>query len=441
MKRFSLITILFLAIFANGFSQTERTLSLDEAISTALTENRSLQLASFDQRIASKSKWETITNYLPKVNFEASWLDNLKLNTVLLPGIMFGQPPGTYIPVQFGVQYQTSWGIKTQQVIFSAPLFIAIQMAEEAKKISELGYARTENEVRSTVKTFYTSILVLEKTRSIIAKNIENLQKVKEKTRAMYEVGMAQSTDVDQLDITIAGLENSRSGLDRNIQLTYNMLRFHLGMDSTVNLKLTTSIDQMINEQELAQLLGTQFNADNNVDVQLLREQERIAELNLLKEKADILPTIAGFYNYNKSGQGNQMSDLRWFPSSVVGLSVSIPLFAGTQNYTQIQKANISLEKTRYNTETIIEQLLIQERQLKYNLKSAYENYLAQKKNIELAERVYRNIEARYLQGVVSSLSLTQANSDYLKAESNLVSAMMELVSAKHNLEKLLFQK
>ncbi|HON18362.1 MAG TPA: TolC family protein [Salinivirgaceae bacterium] len=440
-KRWLLLMSFVAVIMIKGYSQNERAISIEDAISIALNENRTLQSANFDRQIASKSKWETITNYLPKLNFEASWVDNLKLNTVLLPGIMFGQPPGTYIPVQFGVEHQVNWSIKTQQLIFSAPLLVAIQLAEESKKLTELGYLRTENEVRTTVKTFYSSILILEQTRSIIEKNIQNLTSVKEKTKAMYELGMAQSTDVDQIDIAIAGLENSLSGLARNIELSINMLRFNLGMDSTTTLKLTSTIDQLINEQQIAELMVSSFIADNNVDFQLLKEQEELARLGLLKEKSDVLPTLAGFYNYSKNGQGNELSELRWFPSSMFGLSLSVPLFAGTQNYTQISKAKLSYEKAKYTTETVREQLLIQEKQLRFNLKNAYENYLSQKKNIDLAERVYRNIESKYLQGVASSLNLTQANTDYLKAESNFISACMELITAKHNLEKLLYQK
>jgi outer membrane protein TolC len=160
--------------------------------------------------------------------------------------------------------------------------------------------------------------------------------------------------------------------------------------------------------------------------------------MNIDKEKADVLPTIAGFYNYTKTGQGNELNSLEWFPSKVVGLSLSIPIFAGTQNYTQYTKARIQYEKAKYNSETIAEQLLIQEKQLRYNLKTAFDNYLTQKKNIDVAKRVYQNIENKYLQGVSSSLDLTQANSNYLNAENNFISASMELINAKTNFEKLL---
>lgn len=435
MRRMLLIILLLVSYLSK--SQEVKTLSLDQAISLAIAENRSLQLADFDRKIAKKTKWETATNYLPKVNFEMSWLDNLQLNTVLLPGIMFGQP-GKYIPVQFGVEYQTSWAVKAQQVILSAPLIVGIQLAEQSKKMSELGYLKTENDVIASVKTFYTSAVVLKKSLGVIESNIKNIETIREKTKAMYSLGMVQATDVDQMDITISNLQNAKHSLERNYQLTLNLLRFNLGLDTAQTIELTTNLEDLIQEQQIVQLLTNSFVVENNTDYQILKTQEQMAKLAVDKEKADVLPTIAGFYNYTKTGQGNQMSDLSWFPSKVLGLSMTIPIFAGTQNYTQYTKARIQYEKAKYQSETVAEQLLIQEKQLRYTLKNAYENYLLQKKNIDVAKRVYTNIENKYLQGVSSSLDLTQANSNYLNAENNFITASMELINAKTNLEKLM---
>ncbi|MCX7863328.1 MAG: TolC family protein [Bacteroidales bacterium] len=437
MIRKAWILLISIGLFLHIQAQEIKSITLEDAIKIALNQNRSLQLASYDRLIAHKSKWETVTNYLPKVNFEASWLDNLQLNTVLLPGIMFGQP-GKYIPVQFGVEYQTSWAIKAQQVILSAPLIVGIQMSEQSRKLSEIGYLKTENEVIASVKTFYTSALVLKKSLSILSNNINNLESIKEKTKAMYNLGMLQSTDVDQMDITITNLQNAKHSLKRNYQLTLNLLRFNLGLDTAQAIELTTNLEDLINEQQILQLLTNTFAIETNTDYQLLKTQEHMAKLAVDKEKADVLPTIASFYNYTKTGQGNEMNNLSWFPSKVLGLSLSFPIFGGTQNYTQYTKARIQYEKAKYQTETIAEQLLIQEKQLRYTLKNAYDNYLLQKKNIEVAKRVYTNIENKYLQGVSSSLDVTQANTNYLNAENNFITASLELINAKTNLEKLM---
>ena len=86
----------------------------------------------------------------------------------------------------------------------------------------------------------------------------------------------------------------------------------------------------------------------------------------------------------------------------------------------------------------VSEQLKIQEKQLRYNLVNANIQYNSQKDNVEVSKRVYASMENKYKQGMASSLDLTQANSLYLQAENNYVSALMNLLQTKLELDKLL---
>jgi outer membrane protein TolC len=411
-------------------------LSIEQAKNIALQQNKSMQTASLDAIIAKRTRWETISNYLPKATGSVNWSDNLELATVLLPGIMIGRP-GEYIPVQFGMEYQMSWAIQAQQVIFSAPLIVGIQLANLNKDMVEKNFQKTEQEVITSVNTIYASALILKENMDIIDSNINNLYKVKTQTKAMYEVGVAQSTDVDQIDLTILSLENAKRNLQRNLDLSYSMLRFQLGLDTNVVFQLTTHLSELINETEVQTLLNKSFDVYQNIDYQLMEKQKEMAYLNLKKERADALPTIAGVYTYSRVGQGNEMNNLQWFPTSVLGLSLSIPILAGGQNGAQISKAKLQYQKAQVSLDIVTEQLKMQENQQKYTLSNAYDNYIAQKRNIELAKRIYDNIEKRYLQGVSSSLDLTQANSNYLTAQNNYLSAILELLQAKYQLEKI----
>ncbi len=100
----------------------------------------------------------------------------------------------------------------------------------------------------------------------------------------------------------------------------------------------------------------------------------------------------------------------------------------------------IELEKAKINTSMVSDQLKMQEEQLKFDLKSALENYESQKKNVAVARRSFDNINKKYEQGMVSSLDLTQSNSNYLQAESNFIQASLSLMQAQIKLEKLYSQ-
>ncbi|MCX7955316.1 MAG: TolC family protein [Bacteroidales bacterium] len=431
-----IVLLIFLAIHGFLPSQENLTLSIEQAREYALKNNKALRNSKNDILIAKKSIYEVISSYLPKVSYEYSFLDNLQLSTVLLPGIFFGKP-NEYFPVRFGQEYQISWSIKTQQLILSVPLIIGIQLSSLSKQLAETGYLKTSAEIINSINILYSSIIVLDKIINTVDTNINNLIKLKNKSETLYNVGIIQATDVDQIKLNILNLQNIRNNLTRSKELSYNLLKLQLGVDTNATITLTTNLDQLINETEILNYLVEPLNLNSNYDFQLVKKQEEISKANLHKELSDALPTVVAFYNYSKTGHGNEIDQLRWFPAKVIGFSISFPIFTGLQNNIQISKAKVQYEKSKLNSQIAEDQLKLQEKQLKYNLSNAYDNYIAQKQSVELSQKIYKNIENKYLQGLSSSLDLTQAHTNYLNAQNNYYNAVLELLKSKYNLEKL----
>ena len=98
---------------------------------------------------------------------------------------------------------------------------------------------------------------------------------------------------------------------------------------------------------------------------------------------------------------------------------MNIPIFSGLQRDSKVKQAKITLEQSYMQKSLLQDQLNVQDEQLKFNLKNAMENYNLQKENIDVATRVLKNYQRKYELGAVSSLDLTQANNNYLQAETN----------------------
>ncbi len=432
----ALILLVTAHIYAQG-NTGELKLSIKEAQEYALMNNRVVLAARSDVQAAKAALWETISAALPQVNASGSFMDNLKLMTTLLPGDFFGKP-GEKIPVTFGSQFNSSGTIEASLLLFNAPLYIGIETTKLAQKLSEESLTRSELETKESVASAYFLILVSEKSLELLNGNIENLNETLKSTRAMYQVGMAESTDVDQMVSNVTMVENNRSSLERTIELNYNILRFQLGVPAATVITLTETLESLTGQINVEALLSQEFDHTRNVDYKLVEGQEMISSLALKSQKASVLPTLAGFYSYGTNGMGDKLSELRWFPNSVVGMQVSVPIFASGQRYAQIKKAQINLDKAKTTREMVTEQLLIQEKQLRYNLVNANLQYQSQLQNIDISQRVYKSVENKYKQGMASSLELTQANSQFLQAENNYVSALLNLLQTKVALDKLL---
>jgi outer membrane protein len=415
----------------------ELKLSLREAQDYALGHNKMVINAKSDIQASKAALWETISAALPQVSASGSFTDNLKLMTTLLPGEFFGQP-GTKIPVTFGSQFISSATIEASMLIFNAPLYIGIETTKLAQKLSQQSFEKSELDTKESVSSAYFLILVSEKSLELLNGNIANLTETLKSTRAMFSAGMAESTDVDQMVSNVNMVENSRSSLRRTIELNYNILRFQLGVPANINITLTETLESLTNEINVEALISQEFDHTQNIDYKLVEGQEMISSLALKSQKASVLPTLAGFYSYATNGMGDKVSDLRWFQNSMAGLSLSVPIFSAGQRYARIKQAQIDLEKAKTTKDMITEQLLLQEKQLRYNLVNANLQYESQKDNVEVSKRVYTSMENKFKQGMASSLDLTQANSLYLEAENNYVSALMNLLQTKVALDKLL---
>lgn len=124
-------------------------------------------------------------------------------------------------------------------------------------------------------------------------------------------------------------------------------------------------------------------------------------------------------------------------PKHSAGLTMDIPIFSGLQRKALLEQAKIELEQSSLNKSLLEDQLYVNEKQYKYELKNATDNFFLQRDNIQVAKRVLENMQRKYEYGAVSSLDLTQANNNYLEAENNYTNACLTLLQAELQLERL----
>jgi outer membrane protein TolC len=439
--RLLIIALLLIYPVCGSFSvfgqATALKLSLKDAQAYAIAHNKGVMASRMDVEASRRALSEMVSNTLPQITASGNFTDNLKLMTTLIPGDFFGKP-GEKIPVTFGSQFNSTATIQAGIALFNAPVYIGIESAKLAQQLSMESLQKSEQDTRESVAQAYYLILVSEKSLNILDANIANLKETLKSTQAMYQAGMAEATDVDQMVSNVTAVENSRSSMQRTIELNYNLLRFQLGLSADSEIKLTETLEGIEAAINVDALMSQEFDHRQNVSYKLIEGQERMTSLMLKSEKAAVLPTLSGFYSYGTMGMGDKFGQMDWFPNSMVGVQVSFPIFASSQKYQRIKKAQINLDKARTTKEMVTDQLLLQEKQLRYNLVNANLQYKNTKENIDVSQRVYSSTENKFRQGMASSLELTQANTLYLQAENNYITSLMNLLQTKLALDKLL---
>lgn len=421
--------ILFMILSSVGYlsAQDRLTLSLEEARGTALEYNKSMTNADLARDKATFAVREAIANGLPQINAAADYSNALGASM----SIRFSEDmPASEIEIK----PQSSFNLSVNQLIFNGNYLVGIQIAKLYNKLADMNYEKSALDITTQVTDGYHLVLVSEELLKLLNQNLTNLEGLYDKTSALVTFGIIEQTDLDQLTVQVNTLKNAVRSSERQLELATNMLRLQLGVSVDTELDLTETVEQMIAYAEEGAVINLTFNPEDQIDFRMLSQQELVSRKMIDMEKASALPTLGGFYNYTYK---ILKPDFDVAPSNIVGLQLNIPIFAGGLRNSKIKQARVDLETTRNNMSLLNDQLEVQEKQLRFNYNNALETYNNQKDNVEVSRRVYSSLKLKYEQGVISGLDLITADNNYVRAETDYISAIMQMLQSSVQLQKL----
>ena len=411
--------------------------SLQEAIDYAQSHQSSILNASIDEEIAKNTVKRTIGIGLPQLNGNVNFQDFLKIPTNLLPGEIFGKP-GTQIPVQFGVQYQSSYGLELSQLLFDGSYLVGLQASKTFKELSNKNLKRSRIETAVGVTKAYYSVLVSNEQLSLLDANIDRLKKSFKDTQALFANGFVEKIDVDRLTVLNNNLETERGNVIRLLELNMNLLKFQMGMTIQSKLVLKDSIGSL----QVAEFLAVKDTAayQNRIEYSLLETQKKLNELDLKRYKSLFLPSLAAFGTTSRSFQSNEFLNLidRSFPATIIGFRLSVPLLSGGVKAYQVRNAKLEVLKTENNLVNLKNGINLEVEQAQTIYRNGLKSLENQKRNMELAKEVLRVTKIKYEQGVGSSIEVTTAETSLKESQNNYINALYDLLINKVNVDRAL---
>jgi outer membrane protein TolC len=424
-----MLTLLWVVLaIGNVNGQEKLSFSLEQAKSYALEYNKQVKNAALAVELAQKKINESISGFLPQADLSMDYSNYMGAEMEF--SFSEDMPPQT-IPFN----PTSSLYFRVSQLIFSGNFIVGLQMVRIYKEMTGTNYLKTEQSIKENVIKSYHNALVSNLSIRIINDNYDNTRQIYENTKAMLSVGMAEKLDLDQLEVQMSSLENARKSAERQMELAYNLLRYQLGVGVDTPIELTDSLDYFLENFDFAGILDTNFNMQNNLDYQVMLSQEKLSERQVSMQKMNYLPSINSYYQYTNKVLKPEF-DLS--PKNVIGLSLNLPIFSSGMRNSQLSQARIQYETTQNNKSLLEDQLQLQERQLRFNMASAIEQYQNRKSNVDLSYRIYKNYQFKFEQGIASSLDLTISNSNYLQAQSDYLMSILTLLDARLALQKLM---
>ena len=433
-------------------------LSLQEAEQYALEHNATMQNADLDMKKAELSRWQTLASMLPQVRagFDYQNMCGYTMNfggggsmmSMIPDSINIG---GMTVPISIPgsdtESTESSSGIKmnpngtfsvTASVALTGAQIVGTILQNVAMQMTDITRQQTEQTTRSNVKNIYVSILVMEQTVSLLDSSLANLERLSATTQASVDVGAAEQVDADKLQVQVATMKSSINSTRRSLQALRNSMLLQLGADVDAQLELTTSVDDILSVDNAVQLLGKGFDITRNYNYKLLEQSEKVARQNVTMAWMDCTPTLSAYYQYSAKTYFGKDEGFNMTPPNMVGASVTLPIFTSGTRTAKIKSSKIDLQEAVNTRRQAEDGLRVQYNQLSYDLASALETYDIQTKNLDVTKRVFDNVTEKYKFGRASSLEVTTASSDIIQAQSSYIQAVMNVISAQLSLENLI---
>lgn len=415
--------------------------SLEEAKQFAIEHSYQAQSADLEVEKSQRKVKETISTGLPQVNATASYQNFLELPRQLVPAEFFGGNEGEFAEVVFGTEQQMGFDLRATQLLFDGSYFVGLQASKVYLELSKNDQRKTETEIMQMVTQAYGNVLVTEENIEILKQNLENLQSQLEETKALYENGFAEEQDRDQLELLLSNAKNSYEQAMRQKDISRNQLKFMMGIDIATEIELTDDLDAITLKNTDEDYLSTDFDVTTHIDYKVINTQERASELLLKQQKSTYLPKLSAFASYQQNSYSNEFNffdDSRWFPTEVVGLNFSMPIFSSFGRNQRIQQAKIEMQQVGVAKKQMEQKLLVELETAKSEYTFALSQYQTAKDNLKLAERIFNKTQIKYDEGVSGSMELTQANNQLLDTQGNYIKSSLQLINAKSNLDKAL---
>lgn len=426
--------------------------SIQQAVDYAKKNNVQVKNALLDVQMQQQVNREITSRAYPSINGSLSTTYNPNVATQVLPNFI---SPATYqvlidegvsgssgpivmpsdfgfIAAQFGTKYSANAGISLSQILFDGQVFVGLQARGATLDFARKNVEVTEEAIKTNIYKIYYQLLVSKTQVEFLDSNISLYNKLLKDTRLIYENGFAEQLDVDKVSVQLTNLQTEKIKVLNTVSNGYFGLKVLMGMPVADELVLTDTLS----DAELKDgILGNEvYSYKDRKDYQYAEIGKKLNEYNVRRYKLSQIPTVSLTGQYAKNAQRDKWNFFgsgEWYTISNINLNVAIPIFNGFYTKSKIQQAKIDLQKTENQLSALQLSIDSEVASAKNNIRSAISAMDAQKKNMELAEKVYQQTKKKYDSGIGSQTEINTAQRDMKAAQTNYISALYDAVIAR----------
>ncbi len=426
-----------IVLFLVGVVRSQEPFTLADAKIYALQHNISVQNAAHDIEIAQQKVIEIRGMGLPQVDLDGRFSNfiNLPVQVVDASFINPTATPGSTVEFRAGTDYSVTGTLQVSQLVFNGSYIIGLQAANYftnfQKTVSDIS---KEDVLFNVIQTYQLSSVALE--NKLFADSLVMItEELIGKQRNYLELGLMKEEDFEQLAYSLLTAKNAQIAANLQYENTLNALKLSMGYPVENQITITESPSELL----LQNTLST-GNYRSNLSYMLLEKQIQLSELDVKNHQFTNLPSVNAFFQHSYNAYRNTFNfyaDEKWYPQTVWGLQLNVPVFSGLSRQAKTAQAKVKLLKDQNSLAQMEQTLQFQEQQAKNNYTHAQSRHNLQKENIRMAKSLYDKALIREEIGETNSILVTQRYNQLIVAHTQYIGSLVDVFNAKLNLDKI----
>lgn len=416
------------------------TLSIDEAIELALSDNPTVKVSNLEIERYDYVRKQTLASLYPSVDVSAQYQLAIRRQE-MTQGFSFGGKN------TFNV------GGSVSLPLFVPAIYEQLKMTRTQMESAVESARATRIDMVASVRSAYYNILLAEQSLAVLNEAVKTTEQVVENTKSLYENGLASEYDYLTAQVQLSNLKPQLLQTENAIGLTKLQLKMFLSIPENVDIAVVGTLDGFRDQVLLSEEYSYNIEENTtirNLDIQsnMLKHQERLIQ-------SSRMPSIVAFGQISYIGQervdlsglmgggmsrasADQQSKFWWQYPISVGAQVSIPIFAGFKKTNQLREVRNQMAQLNMQREYAAKGVLLQVEQAINTLLTARETMLSNELTVEQAEKAYNISLTRYNAGAGTILELNSSQLTLTQAQLSYSQSIYDYLSAYATYEKTL---
>lgn len=394
---------LFLLIYTAMQSvQAQDTLriTLGEAVRIALSDNPTIKVAGQEIQLKKEARREAYSGLFPEASLVGSYSRAIKKQSFAMRGEV----------MEVGTDNTYSGGLSISLPVFAPALYKSINLTTTDVKLAvEKARSSRLDMINQVTKAFY-QLLLAQDSYNVLLKSYKQSEDNYQVVKAKYDQGAVSEYDKISAEVQMRSLKPTVVSARNGVNLANLQLKVLMGMESDANVAIEGNLKDYEMSMFTRQAMPRPNNLVNNSTLKQLELNALQLKQTLKLQYTNFMPTLSTTFQYMYTSMNDNFKfrEYDWRPYSTIGLSLSIPLFKGS-NFTQLKQTRIQMKQLAENRINTERQLTMQATSYLDNMAASTEQVVSNKEAVHQAEKGRLIAEKRYEVGKGTILELNSS--------------------------------